>query len=93
VTEPNTITVGMPWSGMELDDLECGLRLGVSLDVIADFIARDVDEVQQKAEDLGILPVRKRVPKDCTSARSLPGLFGLFRNSMHVAARGSALSR
>jgi hypothetical protein len=69
VAEPDTINVSLPWSGMELDDLERGLRLGVSLDVIADFIARDVEEVQQKAQELGILPVWKRLPKDCYSAR------------------------
>jgi len=40
---------------MELDDLEHGLRIAVSVEVIADFIARDVDEVRQKALELGIL--------------------------------------
>ena len=60
---------GRPWSEMELDDLERGLRIGVSLEVIADFTAQDVEEVQQKAEELGILPVWKRLPKDCSSAR------------------------
>jgi hypothetical protein len=28
-----------------------------------------VEEVQQKAQELGILPVWKRLPKDCYSAR------------------------
>jgi hypothetical protein len=65
--EPGDINISMPWSETELDDLEHGLRLGVSLEVIADFIKRDVDEVQQKAAELGILPVRKRLPKDCSS--------------------------
>jgi hypothetical protein len=42
-------------------------RNQIVLGVIADFTARDVEEVQQKAEELGILPVWK--PKDCSSAR------------------------
>jgi hypothetical protein len=67
--EPGDINVGMPWSEMELEDLDHGLRLGVSLEVIADFINRDVDDVRQKADELGILPVWKRLPKDCPSAR------------------------
>ena len=50
------------WSAMELDDLEHGLRIGVSIQVIADFIQRDADEVRQKADELGILPDRKRLP-------------------------------
>jgi hypothetical protein len=52
-----------PWSETELGDLEHGLRLGVSLEVIADFIERDVDEVRQKADELGILPSWKRLPE------------------------------
>ena len=54
---------GHPWSEMELEDLERGLRLGVSLEVIADFIKRDVNEVHQKADDLGILRAWKRLPE------------------------------
>jgi hypothetical protein len=53
---------GRPWSATELGDLEHGLRLGVSLEVIADFIERDVDEVRLKADELGILPSWKRLP-------------------------------
>jgi hypothetical protein len=52
---------GRSWSAMELDDLERGLRLGVSIQVIADFIMRDVDEVRRKALELGILPKRKQL--------------------------------
>jgi hypothetical protein len=52
---------GRPWSAMELDDLEHGLRIGVSIQVIADFIQRDADEVRQKAVELGLLPKRKMV--------------------------------
>jgi hypothetical protein len=45
---------------MELDDLEHGLRIGVSVEVIADFITREVDEVRRKAAELGLLPKRKQ---------------------------------
>ena len=34
-----------PWSVTELHDLTHGLRIGVSIEVIADFIERDVTEV------------------------------------------------
>ena len=47
---------------MELDDLKHGLRIGISIQVIADFIQREADEVRQKADELGILPDRKRLP-------------------------------
>ena len=53
-----------PWSAMELEDLEYGRRIGVSLEVIADFIARDVCEVRQKALELGIFPKRKLLAED-----------------------------
>jgi hypothetical protein len=52
-----------PWSVMELGVLEHGLRLGVSIEVIADFITRDAHEVRQKADQLGILPHWKRLPE------------------------------
>jgi hypothetical protein len=69
VTEPGNIDLIVPWSEMELEDLEHGLRLGVSLEVIADFINRDVDEVRQKADELGILPSWKRLPVLSSDAR------------------------
>jgi hypothetical protein len=53
-----------PWSAMELDDLEHGLRIGVSIEVIADFIKRDLDEVRQKGLELGILPKRKQLAEE-----------------------------
>jgi hypothetical protein len=85
--EPGDINVSPPWLEMELDDLEHGLRLGVSLEVIADFINRDVDEVRQKADELGILPVRKRLPKDCSSARH--GLLAPPKSAPSTASRPS----
>jgi hypothetical protein len=56
--------LGKPWSVMELEDLERGLRLGVSIEVIADFITRDADEVWQKADELGVLPPWKRAARE-----------------------------
>jgi hypothetical protein len=56
---------GKPWSVIGLADLEHGLRLGVSVEVIADFIKRDVAEVRWKATALGILP-RRREPAEET---------------------------
>ena len=38
-----------------------GLQIGVSVAVIADFMARHEDEVRQKAVELGLLPKRKMV--------------------------------
>jgi hypothetical protein len=61
MTEPGNFNIGVPWSAMELNDLERGLRLGVSIQVIADFIMRDIDEVRRKALELGILPNRKQL--------------------------------
>jgi hypothetical protein len=62
MTEAGNSEVIAAWSEMELDDLEHGLRLGVSIEVIAGFIKRDVDEVRHKADELGILPSWKRLP-------------------------------
>jgi hypothetical protein len=53
-----------PWSPLELNDLEHGLRIGVSIEVIADFITRDVEEVRQKANELGLLLRRSRLAED-----------------------------
>lgn len=39
---------GNPWSDMDMADLENGLRLGDSVEKIADFLCRDVDEVARK---------------------------------------------
>jgi hypothetical protein len=53
-----------PWSAVELDDLEHGLRIGVSIEVIADFIERDVDEVRRTAAERGLLLRRVRLPEE-----------------------------
>jgi hypothetical protein len=64
VAPPGSINIGRPWSEIELADLVRGLRIGVSLEVISDFIERDLDEVRQKAGELGILRARKLLPDD-----------------------------
>jgi len=51
-----------PWSEIELSDVRRGLKIGVSIEIIADFINRDVDEVRQKAHELGLLPKNKGHP-------------------------------
>ena len=43
-----------PWSVTELHDLTQGLRIGVSIEVIADFIERDVNDVRQAAAEHGL---------------------------------------
>ena len=50
------------WSEIELSDVHRGLRIGVSIEIIADFIHRDVEEVRQKAHELGLLPKNKGHP-------------------------------
>jgi hypothetical protein len=37
------------------------LQIGVSVQIIAEFMERDEDEVRQKAVDLGLLPKRKMI--------------------------------
>jgi hypothetical protein len=64
MTESHDLNNGKPWSAIELDDLEHGLRIGVSIQVIADFIMRDAEEVRQKATELGIFPKRKLLSEE-----------------------------
>jgi hypothetical protein len=61
MAEPEIPTSERPWTATELDDLKHGLRIGVSIEVIADFIKQDVDAVRQKAAQLGLLPRRKQL--------------------------------
>jgi hypothetical protein len=84
-------TMSCPDVFLELDDLDRELRIGISLEVIVDFIKRDVHEVQQKAEELGVLPVRKRMPKDCSSARH--GLPAPPKSAPSTASRPSDADR
>ena len=43
---------GKPWSVTDIVDLRKDLQLGTSIDQIASFLCRDVDEVQRKAAEL-----------------------------------------
>jgi hypothetical protein len=64
MTTRNEAKDGRPWSATELDDLEHGLRIGVSIEVIADFIKRDPDEVRLKGLELGMLPKRMQLAEE-----------------------------
>jgi hypothetical protein len=55
-----------PWSVTELHDLTHGLRIGVSIEVIADFIERDITDVRQTAAEHGLL-LRRRGPSEVAS--------------------------
>jgi hypothetical protein len=52
------------WSATELGHLQHGLRIGVSIEVIAEFLTRDLDDVRQKGHELGILPRRKQLAEE-----------------------------
>jgi hypothetical protein len=41
-----------PWSKMDIVDLQSGLAFGTSIEAIADFLTRDVEEVREKAASL-----------------------------------------
>ncbi len=43
---------GEPWSEMDLYDLRYGLQIGTSVEELADFLCRDVEEVRQKIAGL-----------------------------------------
>jgi hypothetical protein len=60
MSESGNLNRGNSWSAIDLNDLERGLRIGVSIEVLADFLMRDADEVRRKALELGILTKRKQ---------------------------------
>jgi hypothetical protein len=43
---------GKPWSATQVADLKKDLRLGTPIEQIANFLCREVDEVQRKAAEL-----------------------------------------
>ena len=49
--EPN-LNEGKPWSEMDLVDLRNSLALGRSVEYIADFLCRSVEEVRKKIAEL-----------------------------------------
>jgi hypothetical protein len=48
---PN-VNRGKPWSDLDLADLRQGIDAGGRVDEIADFLSRDVDEVEAKVTEL-----------------------------------------
>ena len=48
---PN-INSGKPWSGLDLDDLEWGIDHRQSVEQIAQFLCRDVEEVEAKIAEM-----------------------------------------
>ena len=43
---------GEPWSKIDVIDLQSGLAFGTSIEAIADFLTRDIEEVRKKAASL-----------------------------------------
>jgi hypothetical protein len=41
---------------MDLADLRQGLRVGTSIEDMAHFLLRDVEEIREKAQELGLIP-------------------------------------
>lgn len=58
--EPGNFVSHRPWSAVELEDLRRGLQIGVSIEIIADFVDRGVEEVRRKGFELGLLPKSKQ---------------------------------
>ena len=54
MTETDNFNSGKDWSEMDLWDLESYLRMGASIEEIARFMCRDVDEVRQKADEIQV---------------------------------------
>ena len=53
---PN-LNSGEPWSEMDLEDLHHGLQIGTSVEELADFLCRDVEEVRQKIAEAQAMKV------------------------------------
>jgi hypothetical protein len=43
---------GEPWSKIDVIDLQSGLVFGTSIEAIADFLTRDIEEVRKMAASL-----------------------------------------
>jgi hypothetical protein len=52
---PN-VNSGTPWSDFDLDELEELIEKGRSIESIADYLCRDVDEVEIEAKVRGLIP-------------------------------------
>jgi hypothetical protein len=55
---PN-INSGQPWSEMDLFDLRNSLEHGSSIEEVAEFLCRDVEEVEIEAKVRGLIPNNK----------------------------------
>jgi hypothetical protein len=44
------INSGKEWSAMDIEDLENDVRLGVPIELIANFLCRDIEEVKTKPD-------------------------------------------
>jgi hypothetical protein len=58
----NNINTRKPWSAMDMADLENDVRLGTPIEMIAEFMCRDIDEVQAKIAELGLNPASEPPP-------------------------------
>ena len=52
---------GEPWSEMDISDLTNELARGRTFAQTASFLCRDLDEVRQKAKELGLVEQHVRV--------------------------------
>ncbi len=43
---------GQPWSELDIEDLKASIERGDSIEEIADFLCRDVEEVSAKLAEL-----------------------------------------
>jgi hypothetical protein len=50
------VNAGEPWSAMDVAELEELIERGRSLEAIADYLCRDVDEVEIEAKVRGLIP-------------------------------------
>jgi hypothetical protein len=46
-----------PWFGADLAELKHGLRAGTTIEEIAEFLQRDIEDVRKKAASQARLPV------------------------------------
>lgn len=72
------LNTGTPWTELDQRDLEFCLAEGQSVEKIADFLCRDVDEVLRKIEEVARLeaPVAFHKEKAPATLCGSPGLVG-----------------
>ncbi len=57
------INSGMPWSEMDIEDLRQSFAYGNSVAETADVLCRDVEEVEEKLADLGLVRPKGSLPQ------------------------------